>query len=105
MNAVNLFAGTKAPARPRWDHAVVIGGGFAGLISSRVLADYFHRVTIIERDRLPDGPEARHGTPQARHVHGLLGRGQAILERVFPGILDELGARSAERLDIGADIA
>ena len=34
-------------------HAVVIGGGIAGLLAARVLADHVSRVTIVERDRLP----------------------------------------------------
>ena len=66
---------------PMWDHAVVIGGSIAGMTTARVLADHFARVTIIERDRLPDGPEFRRGAPQARHAHILLVRGQMILER------------------------
>ena len=47
-------------------HAIVIGSSIAGLTTARVLADHFERVTIIERDRLPDGPDYRKGVPQAR---------------------------------------
>src|SRR5205823_3501088 len=36
-------------------HSVVIGGSMAGLLAARVLADHFERVTIIERDRFPEG--------------------------------------------------
>ncbi|GAA0449629.1 FAD-binding monooxygenase [Streptomyces olivaceiscleroticus] len=35
-------------------HAVVIGGGLAGLLSAHVLADHAQQVTLIERDRFPD---------------------------------------------------
>ena len=31
--------------------AVVIGGGIAGLCAARVLADYFDRVTVVDRAR------------------------------------------------------
>jgi glycine/D-amino acid oxidase-like deaminating enzyme len=39
--------------------AVVIGASIAGLLSARVLSDHFDEVEIVDRDRLPDGPEFR----------------------------------------------
>src|ERR1051326_3725869 len=84
-------------------HAVVIGGSIAGLLAARVLADTFERVTIIERDRFPAGPEFRKGVPQARHVHVLLQRGQMILEHLFPGIEAELTAAGVPQVDWIAD--
>ncbi|MBD2169198.1 NAD(P)-binding protein [Calothrix membranacea FACHB-236] len=42
-------------------HALVIGGSIAGLLAAQVLSKYFHRVTIIERDRLSEQPEQRSG--------------------------------------------
>ena len=36
-------------------HAVVVGGSIGGMLAARVLADHFDRVTVIERDQLPDG--------------------------------------------------
>jgi len=84
-------------------HAVVIGGSIAGLLSSWALAEYFDQVTIIERDRFPDGPAFRKGVPQARHVHILLKRGQMILERFFPGIEAELIAAGVPAVDWIAD--
>ena len=86
-------------------HAVVIGGSLAGLLSARVLSDHFSRVTVIERDVYPETPEARRGVPQARHLHALLQRGKQILERLFPGITDELAADGAPVLDVANDIA
>jgi 2-polyprenyl-6-methoxyphenol hydroxylase-like FAD-dependent oxidoreductase len=71
----------------------------AGLLAARVLAPYFERVTIIERDRFPAGPEPRNGLPQARHVHVLLWQGQLCLEQLFPGLQDELGQAGAPLLD------
>jgi 2-polyprenyl-6-methoxyphenol hydroxylase-like FAD-dependent oxidoreductase len=79
--------------------ALVIGSGMAGLLSARVLADYFEHVTVIDRDRLPDSPEFRAGVPQGRHVHGFLLRGLQLLEQYFPGISGELEASGAEPLD------
>jgi 2-polyprenyl-6-methoxyphenol hydroxylase-like FAD-dependent oxidoreductase len=89
-------------ATPR--HAVVIGGSMAGLLAARVLADRFDRVTVVERDRLPDGPEFRKGVPQSRHLHVLLGRGCAIVEDLFPGFESELLAAGAVPANWPADV-
>ena len=51
------------------DHAIVMGGGMAGLLSAAGLAGQFEQVTIIDRDELrTEGAEAlapRRGVPQA----------------------------------------
>ena len=78
---------TEQTSRTTGRHAVVIGGSMAGLVSARVLADHFDRVTVLDRDRLTDTPEARRGVPQARHVHVLLMSGRKVLERLFPGLV------------------
>lgn len=80
-------------------HAVVIGGSIAGLVTARVLADHFNRVTIIERDDLPESAEPRTGVPQALHVHVLLQRGQKIAEQLFPDLQTELAQAGAPRID------
>lgn len=76
-------------------HALVIGGSMAGLLAARVLSDHFERVTIIERDDLPQSPDYRAGVPQARHLHVILVRGQRILEDLFPAFTDDLKAAGA----------
>jgi 2-polyprenyl-6-methoxyphenol hydroxylase-like FAD-dependent oxidoreductase len=86
-------------------HAVVIGGSMAGLLAARVLSDHFALVTIVERDRYPDGPASRKGVPQARHLHILLMRGQRILGRMFPGFVDELVSHGATLIDAARDLA
>jgi 2-polyprenyl-6-methoxyphenol hydroxylase-like FAD-dependent oxidoreductase len=70
--------------------ALVLGAGMAGLFAARVLAEYYDQVCVVERDTLPEGPENRPGTPQAFHLHRLLFRGDTIIERLFPGYIDEL---------------
>ena len=42
-------------------HAVVVGGSVAGLLTARVLTNFFGTVTVIERDSLPptDRPFAK----------------------------------------------
>jgi flavin-dependent dehydrogenase len=77
------------------DEAIVIGGSMAGLLAARVLADHFARVTLVERDRLPDGPAFRRGVPHSRHLHVLLARGLEVVGRLFPDIEAELVAGGA----------
>jgi 2-polyprenyl-6-methoxyphenol hydroxylase-like FAD-dependent oxidoreductase len=87
-----------APVNGRWqipkigDHAVVLGASMAGLLAARVLSDAYERVTVVERDRLPESGLDRRGVPQGRHAHGLLPRGAQILDELFPGLLAELAA-------------
>jgi 2-polyprenyl-6-methoxyphenol hydroxylase-like FAD-dependent oxidoreductase len=75
----------------------------AGLVAARALVNHFERVTIVERDVLPDGPVIRAGVPQARHVHVLLLRGAGVLEELFPGIDAELAAAGAPLIDWTTD--
>jgi 2-polyprenyl-6-methoxyphenol hydroxylase-like FAD-dependent oxidoreductase len=86
-------------------HAVVIGGSIAGLVTGRVLTNYFDTVTIIERDYLPENPVPRKGVPQSHHVHVLLMRGAIILEELFPGLHTELYAAGASQIDMAKDVA
>ncbi len=79
--------------------AVVIGGSIAGLLAAHSLATHFERVTILERDALPQQATLRAGTPQARHVHTLLPDALGLLEQLVPGFIDELIAGGAWRVD------
>jgi 2-polyprenyl-6-methoxyphenol hydroxylase-like FAD-dependent oxidoreductase len=94
----------RCEPEPR-SHAVVIGGSMAGLLATRVLRDFYDRVTLVERDRLPDGPDARKGLPQARHVHVLLVRGLGTLQQLFPNIDRELTTAGGGLLDSARDLA
>ncbi|MEU9097331.1 NAD-binding protein [Streptomyces sp. NPDC048361] len=87
-----------------WDKAVVLGGGYAGLLAARVLTGYFQQVTVIERDPppVPGEPATRPGVPQARHPHALLARGAELVEELFPGLRDELIARGCPVEDFAA---
>lgn len=91
---------TNAPSS---DHAVVVGGSMAGLLAARVLSEHFERVTLIERDRLPEGVGNRKGVPQASHAHALLPRGYMIMARLFPGLSEELVSDGAIASDIPAE--
>ncbi len=76
----------------------------AGLLAARVLSTHFERVTLIERDDLPEQPEHRKGVPQGRHLHALHARGEQILDRLFPGLSDGLAMAGATRIDIPGDL-
>lgn len=86
--------------RARRQRAVVVGGSMAGLIVTRVLAEHFEKVTLLERDVLPEGPEQRRGVPQGKHTHGLLSAGRQVLEGIFPGISEELRSEGALSGDV-----
>lgn len=85
-------------------HAVVVGGSLAGLFAAHVLAGHADRVTVVERDRLPDGPEPRPGVPQGRHPHVLLQGGQVAMESLLPGFLAELREAGAPRVGMPSDM-
>lgn len=70
--------------------AVVLGGSLAGVLAAAVLARHVDAVTVVERDRYPDGPEPRTGLPQARHTHLLMHGGAQAIDRVLPGTTDRL---------------
>ncbi|WP_443076396.1 monooxygenase [Streptomyces sp. NBC_01716] len=91
---------TGGPAR----HAVVIGGSIAGLLAAHVLAAHADRVTIVERDRFPDGARPRSGVPQGSHTHVLLGGGQLALDTLLPGVVAELREHGAPRVGMPRDM-
>ena len=101
----NQYAFNNVTNKANYQHAVVIGGSIAGLTAARILSDHFARVTIIERDDMPDGQEFRKGVPQGRHAHLLLQKGQMILEKLFPGLQADLFAGGAETINVGTDLA
>src|SRR3954454_273222 len=85
-------------------HAVVVGAGIAGLAAAQAASGYFDKITVLDRDMLPQGPEPRAGTPQARHGHALLGAGQASLAKLFPGFAKEIESAGAVKARSGFDI-
>ncbi len=85
------------------DRAVVLGGSLAGLLSARVLSDAYAQVTVVERDELPEASAPRRGVPQGRHIHGLMARGQQVLEELFPRFTEELTAQGVPLMDQAGD--
>jgi 2-polyprenyl-6-methoxyphenol hydroxylase-like FAD-dependent oxidoreductase len=84
--------------------AVVLGGSLAGLFAARVLADAYDEVVIVDRDVLVGVGEPRRGCPQGRHISGLLTGGQRAMERLYPGITEELFADGVPQGDLGGTV-
>jgi 2-polyprenyl-6-methoxyphenol hydroxylase-like FAD-dependent oxidoreductase len=84
-------------------HALVIGSGIAGLTAARVLTDHFDRVTIVERDVLPEEPVYRKGVPQGNQIHAILLGGLRVLEQQFPGVTTDLQAAGAVSVNLGSE--
>jgi 2-polyprenyl-6-methoxyphenol hydroxylase-like FAD-dependent oxidoreductase len=102
LDSVPPYAGDDA--QTIGDHAIVVGGGIAGLLATRVLADAFARVTLLERDSLSDSVVARRGTQQANHVHILLEAGRHTIEDLFPGYGDDITDGGGLVVDAGTDV-
>jgi 2-polyprenyl-6-methoxyphenol hydroxylase-like FAD-dependent oxidoreductase len=83
--------------------AVVMGASAAGLFAATALAE-FADVTLVERDRLPRGPEPRRGVPQALHAHLLWSGGVAAFDALLPGVVAEAVARGARLVHIMGDM-
>jgi 2-polyprenyl-6-methoxyphenol hydroxylase-like FAD-dependent oxidoreductase len=90
-------------SNPILKQAVVIGAGMGGLAAAKAVAPHFEKVIVFDRDALPDAPEPRPGTPQARHTHGLLAGGCRALECLFPGIELDLLEAGAVRMRVRRD--
>ncbi|WP_025616721.1 FAD-dependent monooxygenase [Salinispora cortesiana] len=87
------------------DRAVVLGAGMAGLLAARLLADSYRHVTLVDRDALPDTAQPRRAVPQGPHIHGLLGRGQQVLEELFPGFTRGMASLGVPVGDFGTSLS
>lgn len=83
------------------DRAVVLGGSIAGLLTAHVLAEAYDHVVIVDRDSTDGVRDVRRGVPQGRHAHGLLARGQQVLDELFPGFAAELMGAGIPAVDVG----
>ncbi|WP_413098311.1 FAD-dependent oxidoreductase [Streptomyces sp. Inha503] len=88
----------------KFDHALVLGGGLAGMLTAAALARHCAAVTVVERDRLPDGPLPRKGTPQAHHAHLLMAGGAQAVDELVPGTLAALYEAGARRIGLPEDL-
>src|SRR5262249_34230955 len=97
-------SGIESRRMPQRDSsAVVLGASMSGLLAARALSSHFARVTLVERDALPERDESRKGVPQSNHAHGLLASGYRAMDQYVPGMMDELEALGAPRGDVVGD--
>jgi 2-polyprenyl-6-methoxyphenol hydroxylase-like FAD-dependent oxidoreductase len=86
-------------------HAVVIGGSITGLMTARVLTDYFDQVTVFDRDHIEARPVVHKSVPQGNHLHALMLGGEQVLSSLFPGFTDRLEKLGAVRFRFGKEAA
>ncbi|MEV4118625.1 FAD-binding monooxygenase [Micromonospora sp. NPDC049645] len=84
--------------------AVVLGGSLAGLLAANVLAEVYPEVLVVDRDELAGVAAYRKGVPHGRHAHGLVARGQQILEKQFPGLTADMEAAGVRPGDFSGAI-
>ncbi|GAA2597117.1 FAD-binding monooxygenase [Actinomadura fulvescens] len=84
--------------------AVVLGGGIAGLLAARVLADAYEEVLVLDRDTLAGVTTPRRGVPHGHHVHGVLARGHEVLCELYPGFEADLVNAGVPIGDFAADL-
>ncbi|MGV9740676.1 NAD(P)/FAD-dependent oxidoreductase [Nocardia farcinica] len=94
-----MASGAGAGAR-----AVVLGGGFAGILAAGALAPHVGAVTVLDRDDLPHTPAHRRGLPQDRHPHFLGPGGADLVEHLLPGALAALWGAGARRIRTNEDL-
>ena len=96
---------TAAHAPRVGEHAIVVGASVAGLLAARVLSDSYDRVTVLDRDTLPDAlNQPRRAVPQGYHAHGLQLGGQVAIEELLPGYRDEVIANGSAALRPGLEM-
>ena len=80
---------------------VVVGASLAGLLAAAAAARAGRTVTVVERDRLPDGPRPRPGVAQSNQPHVLLHRGLLDASALLPELPAALRAVGAVTVDTG----
>jgi 2-polyprenyl-6-methoxyphenol hydroxylase-like FAD-dependent oxidoreductase len=76
----------------------------AGLAAARVLSDKYADVVIVDRDELIGVTTYRNGVPHGRHAHGLVAKGHAIYEGLFPGLTESMRLDGVRPGDFNAAI-
>ncbi|NNE62779.1 MAG: NAD(P)-binding protein [Gammaproteobacteria bacterium] len=80
------------------DHVIIVGAGMAGLLAAASLSDVTKKVSLIDKDSIPDSPQFRPGVAQGAHVHTLLGYGVEAMEKLIPGLMSDLYSEGAVKI-------
>lgn len=84
-------------------HALIVGGGVAGLFAATVASRFFEHVTVLDRDSEPEWVQPRKAVPQGQQFHALLPGGLEAAERWFPGFVDDLVEAGSLPFELGRD--
>lgn len=76
--------------------ALILGGGFAGVLFASVLSAFADEVALVEGAEY-QGAAERTGLPQAHHNHVLVTGGARALDELLPGCVRDLLAHGAQR--------
>jgi 2-polyprenyl-6-methoxyphenol hydroxylase-like FAD-dependent oxidoreductase len=79
----------------------VVGASIAGLMTARVLSEYFDQVVAIDRDDIEDRPVVHKSVPQGHHLHAFLQGGLNVVSSLYPSITEELRRLGATRIAMG----
>jgi hypothetical protein len=79
----------------------VVGASIAGLMTARVLSEYFDQVVAIDRDEIEDRPVVHKSVPQGHHLHAFLQGGLNVVSLLYPSITEELRRLGATRIAMG----
>ncbi|WP_415406327.1 hypothetical protein ACLHDG_11235 [Sulfurovum sp. CS9] len=85
--------------------AIVMGSSIAGILSVRVLSDFFDEVIILEKDDKSLLKKRRKSVPQGSHLHVLLDGGLKIIDELFPGFSKDLSKTGSILVDSQNDVA
>jgi len=83
--------------------AVVAGGSIAGLLTARVLSEYFDQVVVLDQDNIEDRPVVHKSVPQGHHLHVLLNGGLRAVSSLYPSFTEDLRRVGATRIAGGRD--
>ena len=86
------------------DHVIIVGAGMAGLFAAASLSDVARKISLIDKDSIPDSPQFRLGVAQGAHVHTLLGYGVEAMEKLIPGFISDLYSEGAVKIRRNYDI-
>jgi 2-polyprenyl-6-methoxyphenol hydroxylase-like FAD-dependent oxidoreductase len=86
------------------DHVIIVGAGMAGLLAAASLSDVARKISLIDKDSIPDSPQFRLGAAQGAHVHTLLGYGVEAMEKLIPGLMSDLYSAGAVKIRRNYDI-